>query len=292
MDKNYISEMLSIIKNSDAHLRELEIRDVSYDDEVSDKSTLHIEIEEKIGFGASLSKSWIIENQLVFLLYDGYLEDMYSLEEGSSFKSRYEQLPTASDMDIVRKNCYRIMKIFRNAVTHNLSHITVGESGYKIGCVNKKNQTIRLEITGDSVHILYTMIIAFVEGGIDRIHTAGHYKGIMLSYYNRMIRGIAALEDDLGDALIPLKGSFAEWNTSVRYRILNPRIIYENGTLKIKKYNPGNPAYACDYFIAQGEDVYLVPEEIMAAAEDFLILKESELDCKWKIDKKKQGMRL
>lgn len=285
MDNKYISEILSIIKNSDIQLKEIEIRGVKYNDDVSDRSTLYIETVERIGFGASLSKSWIIESQLIFLLFDGYLEDMYSLDEGSSFKSRYENLPIASDMEIIKKNCYRIMKIFRNAVTHNLSHIVVDESGYKIGYTNKKNQSIRLDITNDSVQILYTLIVAFVIGDIE-IHTAGHYEGILLSYYKNMLNGISVLEDELGNSLIPLKNTFVELNTSVRYRVLNPRIIYEDEVLKIKKYYPGSAEYACDYFITHGEDTFLVPEEIMMPAEEFLILRKSELGEKWKIDKK------
>lgn len=178
------------------------------------------------------------------------------------------------------------MKIFRNAVTHNLSHITADEAGYKIGYINNKSQSIKLEITNNSVQILYTLIIAFVEGSIDRIHTLGHYEGILLSYYNMMINGISALEDDLPDALIPLKDSFVKLGTSVRYRILNPRFIYENDILRIKKYNPGCSEYECDYLITQGEELYLVPDEIMTEAGDFLLLDKGELSSKWKFDKR------
>ena len=204
MDKKYISEMLSIIKSSDSNLREVEVRDVRYDDDTSQKSTLYIEVIERIGFGVSLSKSWIIENQLIFSLYDGYLEEEYFLDEGSSFKSRYEKLPMISNLDVVRKNCYRIMKIFRNAITHNLSHIAVSEQEYKIGYVNVRKQTIRLDISKAAVQLLYTIIVAFVKGSIE-IRTKGHYEGILLSYYKQMLYGITALEDDLSEPMIPLK---------------------------------------------------------------------------------------
>lgn len=285
MDKKYISEMLSIIKNSDSNLCEIEVRDVRYNDETSNKSTLYIDALEIIGFRAVLSKSWIIENQLIFSLYDGYLEAEYSLDEGSSFKSRYEKLPITTNMDIVRKNCYRIMKIFRNAITHNLSHITADESGYKIGYANIKNQTICLEISKSAVQILYTLIIAFVEGKIE-IRTEGHYEGVLLSYYKLMLSGISALEDDLTEPLIPLNDTFTELNISVRYRILNPRIMYENEVLKVKRYNPGSEMYGCDYVIKQGGKVYLIPEEIMTMTDEFLCLGRQELGEKWEIDEK------
>ena len=282
MDKKYISEMLSIIKKSDMQLREIEIRDIEYADDKSKKSTMYIEIVESLCMGASLSKSWIVQNQLIFLLFDGYLEDMYLMEEGTSFKYRYEKVPETSNMDIVRKNCYRIMKIFRNAITHNLSHIEVTKSGYKIGYKNKKNQTIRLEITEAAVQTLYALIIALVEDRIEKVHTKGHFEGFLLSFYNELLLGIGALEDDINEPLIPLKESFVVYNTSVRCRILNPRMVCQEDEWKIERYVPAS-SEACDYMIVQGEERYLIPEEIMILSDDYFRLKKCELKEKWKI---------
>lgn len=280
MDKKYISEILSIIKNSNSGLRELEIRDVKYNDATSDKSTLYIEVTERIGFSVPLSRSWIVENQLVFSLFDGYLEDKYSLEEGSSFKSRYTNLPAGTNMEIVCKNCYRIMKIFRNAVTHSLSHIVVDELIYKINYENSKKQMIRLEITKSAVKLLYTLIVAFVEGKIE-ISTQGHYEGILISYYRKMLAGITVLEDDLFVPLIGLKYDIVDMNSSVRYRILNPRVSYENGELRVQKYNPGCEQYACDYRIERGKKTFLIPEEIMSSSGEYLVLPEDEMGEMW-----------
>lgn len=42
----------------------------------------------------------------------------------------------------------------------------------------------------------------------------------------------------------------------------------------------------CDYLITQGEELYLVPDEIMTEAGDFLLMDKGELSRKWKFDKR------
>ena len=59
-------------------------------------------------------------------------------------------------------------------------------------------------------------------------------------------------------------------------------MVCQEDEWKIERYVPAS-SEACDYMIVQGEERYLIPEEIMILSDDYFRLKKCELKEMWKI---------
>ena len=280
MDQKYIDTVADLINKSDIPLKRMEIRGVTYEDDK--KKTRNMELIDYESYGGfRLSDSWIIENMILFSLFDGYVEENYGLQEGDSFRNHYKNLPSGTTVEEIQKNCYRIMKLMRNAITHNLSKIQADANGYDIQYVNRHNQTFRLKITKEAVQFLYTIIMMLVTKKCD-IQTEGHFKGVLSYYDQSAMKGISVLEDEFGIGLQQVSGLPYTIRSLVRHRINNPR-IEENtaSSIKFKKYNPGYPDFPCDYVWKEGGKTYLIPEEIMTDGGETWIIARSELTGDW-----------
>ena len=130
MDQQYINSIVDMIESSNLRLRSVEIRPVCYDDDTSLKSTVSIIHSDIIGERSRFVNTDLVANLLIFTAFDGFVENKYSLPEGESFKRHYEILPESTDMEKIQKNCYRILKLMRNAMQHNLSGVTIGPQEY------------------------------------------------------------------------------------------------------------------------------------------------------------------
>lgn len=282
MDQKYIDTIADIINKSDIPLMQMEIRGVTYEDDR--KSTLNIELIDYESWNSSrLSDSWIIENMILFSLFDGYLEENYGLQEGDSFRNHYKNLPSGTTVEEIQKNCYRIMKLMRNAITHNLSKIQADDNGYEIQYVNNHKQMFCLKITKKAVQVLYTIIMMLVTKKCD-IQTEGHFKGVLSYYYQSALKGISIIEDEFGTGLQQVSNLPCTIRSLVRHRINNPR-IEENtdSSIKLKKYDPGYPNFPCDYVWKENGKAYLIPEEIMTDGGETWIIAKSELTSEWEV---------
>lgn len=216
-----------------------------------------------------LSEAWVAGNLLLFTAFDGYLENKYQLIEGASFRNHYDALPQSNQIELIEKNCYRIMKLIRNGIQHNMSNVNYNSGNYDIN-YNFRGTIYDLKITSYGIRCLYTIIINLIQGEIMGIYgkylTEGHYNGILYTMYNDMEKEIVRLSDDIGNLLITVP-SAVKLRAVVRYPVENPQIVAEdeNTVTFIHIENNGTDDenskryyYSTDY---EYKD-YLLPQEI------------------------------
>lgn len=235
MNKAYIDSILRVVLES--NMAELNIRSVSLRpitcsiEDGKEVHTVEIHLSDVIGFSrAKLSEAWVASNLLLFTVFDGYLENQYSLTEGVSFKNHYLQLPSNDDIEKIQKDCYRIMKLLRNAAQHNLSGIQYNEGSYVVS-YGFRGTDYRLKISKRGMDCLYTILINImhqkISGLCKQFLTKGHFNGIIRKLYEEMCSEIECMEDDIGVwSAVIISGLKLEY--AVRYPVINPLIIEEN----------------------------------------------------------------
>lgn len=273
MDQSYIDAILDVILKSDMEscIHSVELRPITCTVEPDGRVIQNVEIwlsEVISGRRAALSKAWVASNLLLFTIFDGYLENRYGLTEGDRFKNHYDNLPSSDDIELIQRDCYRIMRLLRNAMQHNLSGVTYDDGGYIVDYSFRETDR-KLKISGDGVACLYTMIINLIRGNIIGLYkdysTRGHFEGIQRTLYDRMCRGIDHLEDEDGTrTAAPISGQRLE--AYVRYPVNNPTRFECSGKLAFRHiYNRagmdrnGAPLYySTDYVYGD----HILPQEI------------------------------
>lgn len=253
---------------------------------------------------AQLSEAWIAVNILLFTVFDGYLENKYSLEEGASFKCHYNNIPENTFIDKISKNCYRLFKIIRNGIQHNLSNVTYLENCYIINYVNRST-TYKLQISTRGIRCLYTIVLSLIQNSIYEIGTEwttiGHYEGIICELYNIMVGEIHELSDDIGQNNLTSITDVPRIRANVRYPIINPHIIEDNDDYIVFTHVENNGTddinsidyiYSTDYKYGK----FLFPQELGEITKDkeksfserleTSIIKFHKQDCcrdRWKL---------
>lgn len=231
-------------------------------------------------FGCSqkvlLSDVWIASNILLFTVFDGFLENKYSLIEGDSFRKHYDNIPETNDIERMTKNCYRIFKIIRNGIQHNLSNVQYSDVyGFDINYVNKNGTTFNLQISKESIHFFYTFVTNLVTKkiyGLDKSYSSirGFYEGFMYFIYTKFEEGISpGFMDDLTakqPTLLPV-GSSLILKSLFRCLVGNPIIAREDDkSITFYHINNNNAndendsGYQCYTDYCYGD--YILPQEI------------------------------
>ena len=281
MDSNMIASIVKVIEQSDMsdlNLVTIEERPVTV--EINEHGTethnVHLYLSDYIGRNkAQLSEAWVAGNIMLFTVYDGYLENKYGLTEGASFLNHYNNLPQSSNIEIIEKDCYRILKIIRNAIQHNLSSVVFNCGSYSVS-YTFKNTNFNLQVSSWAMRFLYSLVLNIINDNVDGIYrkyrTDGHYVGLINSMYAEVRAGITQLSDDIPGNLIGnvhVLGCYDDnqLRTSVRYPVENPTIISDNEEAVVFKHIENNGTddesdvsyqYSTDYVYKE----YLLPQEM------------------------------
>lgn len=308
MDQECINSIIKFIMQSnmsDLDFHKIEIRPIrcGIDKDGNEEHTVQMYLFDTMSRKASLSESWVAGNLLLFTVFDGYLENKYLLTEGASFRNHYDNLPENTFIEKISKNCYRIMKIIRNGIQHNMSSVTYDSGNYCISYCHR-NTSYELQISKEGVRNLYTLIMNIIQGKVmgmnGKFMTPGHYDGIMYSLYSDMVNEITKLSDDIGTDLLYISDRL-KLRISVRYPVENPRIVAENDTSITFSHIENNGSddenssryrYSTDYTYNN----FLLPQEIgvikRGEGKSFqermksatISFDRSSLVDKWKID--------
>ena len=183
--------------------------------------------------------------------------------EGDSFYNHYRSINCEDDIVIIQKDCYRVMKLLRNAVQYNLSNIKCQDSGYVV-CYQYKRTNYSLKISKEGVSLLYTIVTYFVEEKIGGL-TKGHFYGIIRKLYEDMCDEIDYMEDEFGERT-NTKISGLRLGYHVRYAVYNPNILKDSEKIIITHISSksgiddkGNDTY---YPIDYVYNKYLLPQEL------------------------------
>ncbi len=274
MDQECINSIIKFIMQSnmsDIDFHQIEIRPIicKTDEEGNIIHNSQMTFCDYMFRKSSLSEAWVAGNLLLFTVFDGYLENKYNLMEGASFRNHYDALPENSTIDLIGKNCYRIMKIIRNSIQHNMSNVTYVSGNYSIN-YSYRDTLYELAISKKGVKNLYTLIMNIIQGevmGMDGIYmTHGHYDGIMYTLYVDMVNEITMLSDDIGTNLLPVPDE-QKLRATVRYPVENPTVVKEDDTsitfLHVENNgtddeNSRQYCYSTDYMY----ESFLFPQEI------------------------------
>lgn len=274
MDQQCMDSIIKVILNSDmADLNffrtETILGERETDEDGSEGYRVQLTFSDSMWKKAELSEAWVAGNLLLFTVFDGYLENKYQLTEGVSFREHYNNLPDNTYLEKITKNCYRIFKIIRNGIQHNLSNVHQNNGGYNI-CYCHRNTPFALQISETGVRYLYTLIMNIIREqimGMRRKYcTSGHYEGIMRALYAGMIKSINQMSDDIGTGLLAVPNNL-ELRPFARYVIKNPDILEENDTFIILRHCENNGTddensskynYSTDYIYKE----YLLPQEL------------------------------
>lgn len=274
MDQQCIDSIIKVISKSDMadfDFISTEIIPVICEENEADrgKYTIHKSCYASMYSKAELSEAWVAGNILLFTVFDGYLENKYHLVEGASFRAHYNNLPDNTPMEIIEKNCYRIFKIIRNGIQHNLSNVNYNNGSYNISyCYNHTQYA--LQISRNGIRCLYTLVMDIIreqiEGVYGKYRTSGHYNGILYTMYTDMLKEITQISDDIRTNL-PAVPNGLKLRFSVRYAVENPIILEEDDISVVFHHIENNGTddesssryyYSTDYIYKD----YLLPQEI------------------------------
>ena len=290
-----INAIIKFIKQSDMtdlSIKSVEIRPIRYKEKKNEEAdyTENIYISDTMFFNkSSLSEAWVAGNLLLFTVFDGYLENKNDLDEGDSFRKHYYKLPENTNLERISKNSYRIIKIIRNAIQHNLSSVNFDKGNYEISYKYKDTQ-YELFLSSIGVQNLYTLIMNIIQEKVSGIrgkyHTDGHYEGILCTQYSELLKGIKQISDDIKGALIDVSCS-NKLRAEVRFPVENPIIVEEDEKNIIFEHiqNKNNyNDYSTDYIYKE----FLIPEEIGVITRDkdklLITFKKTKLENKWKMN--------
>lgn len=275
MDSKCITSIVNFIKQTDfveSCLHNVEVRPIQYKIYEEGELIHYVQMKVLDSFcrKAQLSEAWVASNLLLFSVFDGCLENKYSLTEGASFKNHFDNIPERNCLDKICKSCYRIFKIIRNGIQHNLSNVAYDENGYFIDYTNR-NTHYKLKISTQGIRYLYTIIIYMVQNRIDGLgkawSTIGHYEGILFELFNFLQGEIHELSDEIGQNDLYNLSDAVCLRAIVRYPVINPIIIEENDDFVVFAHiennctddeGDANYFYSTDY--KYGE--FLLPQEI------------------------------
>lgn len=222
-----------------------------------------------------------VASLLMFFLFDTFLEDKYSLNSGQSFRERYGCLTVNNDLEIIEKECYRLIKLIRNACVHNNASIMNNDPitfGYSL-----KKSKFNLTISKDILNLLFSIMVFIVMDNY-KLKTVGHFNGIIRSYYDELKEYI----DKLGNLQDEYKGLMKSISNGIRIKpnkrniIIHPKYEISNNTLTIISYiKEDYPCYGIDYLVDLNEAEYIIPNECLSKDKTILI---NSLD-KWKVIK-------
>lgn len=275
MDSECITSIVNFVKQTDfveSCLYNIEVRPIQCEIDEEGKVThcVQMSLSDSFGRKAQLSEAWVASNLLLFSVFDGYLENKYSLTEGASFKNHFENTPERNCLDKICKNCYRVFKIIRNGIQHNLSNVVYDENGFFIDYTNR-NTHFKLKISTQGIRYLYTIVIYMVQNriaGLGKVwSTIGHYEGILSELFNLLLREIHELSDEIGQNDLYNLSDAVCVRAVVRYPVINPIIIEENDDFVVFAHiennctdDEGSPDYFYSTDYKYGE--FLLPQEI------------------------------
>lgn len=224
------------------------------------KKNIKIELCSYLG-QADIESNIILTTTIFFTLLDSYLDVKYPTLEGLSFAAKYRNLPSSNDYDVILKEIFRVLKIFRNATVHSKSAITRNNDRI-IVAYNHNGRLFHLEINEMCVELIYTVILLIIE---DNNYCPIHRIGMLRKYFNDIKANIFSISDEFGNQNLQNinNGVVLKWR--VRYLLTNPEfsVDKENGIIKVNRFDYSYDSYSADYLIDIEGIKYILPDEIL-----------------------------
>lgn len=254
---DFIQQTVEFLKYSDIGIDNPSIESMTFNSDGTRELTL-----SSFGFtgAAEIKENVLLSVTILFSLLDVLVDKEFPELEGKSLRKRYLDLPSLNDYQIIFKEVYRIMKVFRNAIVHSKSSVSANNDSFSID-YDYKGSHFRLAITSRALRMIFSMIVHFA-----RLREAPYITGIFRNYYDEILNGIVAFSDDVNSPLAATSGGLRL--KRLRYRTKDrPHQIDEGAnSLSISRYElpaPDNSWASLDYYVLVNGHLYLVPDEAL-----------------------------
>ena len=98
----------------------------------------------------------------MFTLFDFFIDLQSPSTSGQSFKKKYENLPSSNDREIILKETFRLAKIIRNSLVHNLSNSTLSDENLSIS-YTFQSTPFQLNISKKGLILFNSIIYLFLS---------------------------------------------------------------------------------------------------------------------------------
>lgn len=268
MLNDFVDKTVKLMKKSDIQVRMPEYRRI----EIGQTTTVFIECYSSI-CQTRLADNLIFHLMVFFSLLDSYIDSQYPTLDGYSFAQKYRELPTNDDHEVIIKEVYRILKIFRNASTHSRSAITVLHDTEIIADYQYRKTNFTLQMSKNSLELIYTVILLLLD---TNEYSRQYLHGLLRTFYDDLKNEII-ISDEFGQNNLANISSGVRLKRIVRYRITNPdyKIDTSTGLISIVRYTmhpTETEHYSCDYLIELNGKKYLIPNEVLNQAGEISIV--------------------
>lgn len=260
MLNDFIQQTINLIQKSDFRLQFPEVLDTELEEGNHKKITM--EFVDYIGANIDIKNNFLLISSISFLLIDTYLDTVYEELEGKSFKQRYEAIEENSDVDIIFKEVYRILKLIRNATIHSKSAISMVDENYSIE-YPFRNTEFKLIISKKSFESLISLVIFIID--YKNKNLINEYISSLLRTYFKAISENITISDEFSNDLLRLQSSIC-LKTMRRYRVLNTRYNKDNNIVEIEPmeiWELEKEFSGVDYVVELDSIKYLIPNEIL-----------------------------
>lgn len=256
MITHFINSTINLLKRSDIRIHFPEYREVLLEEE-GKTHTVHLFASDSF-HQTKMEENLIFTALTFFTLLDSYIDVKDPSLEGGTLKIRYERLPLSNDNEIILKEIYRVLKIFRNSVVHSKSAITFQNNQIKID-YTFRGTNFKLEINKYGLELIYSVILMMLS-----TNPTLHDEGILRSYYDDIRQNLKNISDEFGIDNLILISNAIRLKRNVRYKIKNPNYLVDKdkGIVQIKRYD-FEMGFSADYLITVENVYYLIPDEIL-----------------------------
>ena len=258
MINNFIQQTINLIEQSDFRLNFPEVLDTELEENGTKK--ISIEFIDRFGANIDIQNNFLLISSISFLLIDTYLDTIYEDLEGKSFKQRYEAIEENSDLNIMLKETYRVLKLIRNTTIHSKSAINIVDDSYIIG-YRFRDTDFHLTISKKSFENLISLVLFIIK---IETNTNEYIVSLLRTYYKDIVLDIS-INDEFSDSLSQV-ASNKLLKTMRRYRVINPTYNINNNILKIKPmdiWEQEKDFSGIDYVVKINNEKYLIPNEIL-----------------------------
>ncbi|MFP9528423.1 hypothetical protein [Pectobacterium brasiliense] len=290
MSKN-LSYMLNFLYQIKNHPDILSYRKVELSEDYGASLGDFRPIMLSIGSDNRMSANRVIMDLCLFMLIDALIDRDNPDLIGEDFTTKYKKINAEKTHTFIQKECFRLIRLIRNAIVHDNEGISFEDEFKKIKedeagiptvqdtrkmLVNlkskKKDEKLDMYLLGKEYLDFIIWFLVFEQ------NPQGYSLLILKSAYNKLISNINSISDRMGDSIneCPFNSSSVLLKGFHRYVIFNAFITEgdEDVRIKIKEYcSP-----CCDYYWEIDTDVYLIPlEALVVDKEGFGVVNKNQL---------------
>lgn len=266
----YISDLLIFIESIDINKNLLSHEICEVDGEKSHfKSTIYVGISQPKKYSFSINQT------AIFMLLDAIIDHSHPSLMNEGFKYKYNHLPENRASDKVIKGTFRVLRVLRNALIHEVDALQ--EKSETISIIRKKGSKESLQIKRKAINILNFIVWYSAKNDLSLYYN----ELVIVCAYNCLVADIVEINDDIAEKLLPLSFD-TKLKTFRRYEVSGVKVETVGNKMIIQRVSfvhdlpDGNTGVihkgvvtgSADYVINIDGKTYLIPDECLSIDKD------------------------